>query len=104
MLLTVEIASEPMVDAIGREAIARAQIVGRRISVTVRAELSDKEFSVTLYHEILEAMTVASMSPPDTVIEFNEGDFEREGYRMFDLLGSATPESLNRMLQLFGFS
>ncbi len=99
----VELTDEPLVDALGREAIARTRVVGRALSVTIRFGLSDKECSVTLYHEILEAMTVAVANPPASVMEFNEGDFERAGYEAFDQFGVASPESLNRMLQFYGF-
>src|SRR4051812_42958157 len=100
-ILHVEVAREPLVDALGREAIAKTQIVGREIRIVVRPDLDEKELSVTLYHEVLEAMTVAVIRPPDRVIDFNEGDFEREGYAAFDQLGLATPDTLNRMLQFF---
>ena len=69
----------------------------------MRSGLSDKECSVTLYHEILEAMTVAVANPPASVGEFNEADFERAGYEAFDQFGAASPENLNRMLQSYGF-
>jgi len=58
---------------------------------------------VTLYHEILEAMTVACAHAPSSVKDFNEGDFERAGYEAHERLGPVTPESLNRMLQFYGF-
>jgi hypothetical protein len=103
VLVEVEITSEPLTDALGREAIARTRIQGRELRVTVCPGLSDKEFSVTLYHEILEAMTVAVAHPPASVMEFNEGDFERAGYQAFDRFGAESPENLNRMLQFFGF-
>lgn len=102
-IVQVEITSEPLVDALGREAIARTTILGRELRVTVCSGLDDKEFSVTLYHEVLEAMTVAVTDPPDSVMEFNEGDFERAGYEAFDRFGAASPESLNHMLQFYGF-
>ena len=102
-LVRVEFTKELMVDALGREAVARTRIVGRAVSIAIRTGLSDKECSVTLYHEILEAMTVAVASPPESVMEFNEGDFERAGYEAFDRFGAASPENLNRMLQSYGF-
>jgi hypothetical protein len=37
----------------------------------------DNELSITLCHEILEAATVASLRPPASVADFNEGRFER---------------------------
>lgn len=66
-----------MVDAIGRSALAKTQIVGREFHLTILSRLSDEEKSVTLYHEILEAMTVASSEAPASVQNFNEADFER---------------------------
>jgi hypothetical protein len=65
--------------------------------------MSDREFSVTLYHEILEAVTLAAAEPPDSVMEFNEADFERSAYDAHDRFGAASPETLSRMLQLYGF-
>ena len=58
---------------------------------------------MTLYHEVLEAVSVASANPPESVLEFNEGDFEQAAQRMDEELGEATPEKLDAMLQSFGF-
>lgn len=99
----VRLSDEPMVDAMGREAIAQTGIVARKFEIQIRSGLSEYEFSVTLYHETLEAMTVACFDPPASVVEFNEGDFERAGYEAHARLGEATPENLNRMLQSYGF-
>jgi acyl-CoA reductase-like NAD-dependent aldehyde dehydrogenase len=33
--------------------------------------------SISLYHEVLEAATLAAVNPPATVLDFNEGDSER---------------------------
>ena len=52
---------------------------------------------------MLEAMTVASDNPPESVRMFNEGDFERAAYRAHDELGEASPVSIDRMLQSYGF-
>ncbi len=49
-------------------------------------------------------MTVACLHPPATVLEFNEGHFERAAYDMHERFGPASPASLNRMLQFFGFA
>jgi len=103
VIADVVFSDEPLVDAIGRVATARTRIVGRALSITIRSGLSDKECSVTLYHEILEAMTVAITNPPASVMEFNEGDFERAGYEACEQFGAASPASLNRMLQSYGF-
>jgi hypothetical protein len=59
--------------------------------------------SVTFYHEVLEAATVACSAPPASVIDFNEADFERTAYAMHEKFGPASPENLSRMLQFHGF-
>ena len=59
--------------------------------------------SYYLYHEILEAAAVASLRPPVSVMELNEGDFEQAARALHDQLGEATPDKLNRMLQSYGF-
>lgn len=83
---------------------SRAPILSRNNSSSSFARgLSEGEISVTIYHEILEAATVASIDPPEAVRSFNEGDFERAGYRAHELFGPASPENLDRMLQFYGF-
>jgi len=99
----VEITNEPLVDAIGRQAIARTAIIGHKFYITVRGGLTEEELSVTLYHEILEAVTVASDNPPAGVRMFNEGDFEQAAYRAHNELGEASPATIDLMLQSHGF-
>lgn len=103
-IVRLQLRDEPLVDAIGREAVAKTSIVGRRFEVVIRAPLSDQEFSITLYHEILEAVTVATAHSPQSVALFNEGDFEMAARRAHKQLGLASPENLDRMLQSYGFS
>ena len=93
----------PMLDALEREAVAQTRINGREFRLLVKTGLSDREFSITLYHEILEAATVGCWPPPSSVMEFNEGDFEQAAQAAHEKWGEATPENLNRMLQSFGF-
>jgi len=93
----------PLKDALGREAIAQTTIVGRKFHLLIRSDLDDDELSVTLYHEILEAASVADSNPPASVMDFNEGDFERVAREMHKALGKVTPGNLNRMLQFHGF-
>ncbi|MCX6905569.1 MAG: hypothetical protein NTW03_19245 [Verrucomicrobia bacterium] len=100
----VRLVSEPFWDALGRPAAAETRISGRRFELLLRSDQSDEERSLSLYHEVLEAASVASPNPPASVIEFNEGDFERAARSIQAALGEATPENLNRMLQKFGFS
>ncbi|MGA2052523.1 MAG: hypothetical protein ABSH19_04350 [Opitutales bacterium] len=102
-IVQVEEVKHPLRDALGREATALTSIHGTRLSVLISAGLSPRDLSVTLYHEVLEAVAVASEDPPITVMEFNEGDFERAAQMMHDRLGEASPANLNRMLQLHGF-
>ena len=102
-MVDVDLADEPLADALGRQAIARTRIIGRQFFITIRSGLSDEELSVTLYHEILEAATVAATDPPRSVIKFNEGDFERAAYEAHRKFGNASPGNLDKMLHSYGF-
>jgi hypothetical protein len=103
IVLRIESAAGTLRDALGREAIARTRIVGRTFEITMKSDLAEGEQSVTLYHEILEAAAVASPNPPTTVIDFNEGDFERAAYLAHEQFGVASVENVNRMLKSYGF-
>lgn len=59
----LEVTDDSLVDAIGREALAKTSTIGRRLEIVIRTPLSEEELSITLYHEILEAITVASEHP-----------------------------------------
>jgi len=48
-------------------------------------------------------MTVASHEAPASVQDFNESDFEQAAYEALERFGPVTPESLERMLQFYGF-
>ena len=102
-IVAIVATKEPLTDALEREAIAQTRINASNFSITMREGLSERELSVTLYHEVLEAATVASPAPPLAVIEFNEGDFERAAQEAFTRFGEATLPNLNSMLQSFGF-
>jgi len=103
ILLHIEFVIEPLVDAVGRPALAKTRIIGREFHLTVLAGLSDEERSVSLYHEVLEAMTVACSGAPASVRDFNEGDFERAAHEAHERFGPVSPERLNSMLQFHGF-
>jgi hypothetical protein len=103
IIVEIKIANEPLFDAIGREAVARTSIIGQRFSITIRPGFSEQEISVTIYHEILEAATVATRNPPVAVSELNEGEFERAAYAAHEQFGKVSPQNLDRMLQLYGF-
>jgi hypothetical protein len=81
----------------------RTTVIGREFKITIRGGLTEEELSVTLYHEILEAMTVASDNPPTNVRMFNERDFERAAYRGHEEFGEASPATIDLMLQSHGF-
>jgi len=102
VLAEVQVVGGLFVDALGRRAVARTKIVGRRFSVQMSAELSESELSISLYHEVLEAATIASLFPPRRVADFNEGDSERAARAVHERLGPVSPSSLNQMLRLFG--
>lgn len=86
-----------------RAAAALTIIRGTRLHIFLRADLNETELSVSLYHEVLEAATVAAENPPTALFEFNEGDFERAAQQAHDRFGVASPVRLNRMLAEFGF-
>jgi len=93
----------PIVDAIGREAIAQTSAIAREFRLFIQAGLSEAELSITLYHEILEAASVAIANPPARVMDFNEADFERAAREAHDRWGNASPANLNLLLQFHGF-
>lgn len=103
IIVRIELNAEPLTDALGREALARTGITGKRLEITIQPGLSEQELSVTLYHEVLEAAAVAADDPPESILEFNEGDFDSAAYAAHKTFGPATPASLNAMLQSFGF-
>jgi hypothetical protein len=102
-IVEVSLTDKPILDPFGRPVIAQTRISGRDLFVTILRSADDKEFSVSLYHEVLEAMTVVSENPPEVVIDFNEADFERAGYQVHEQFGPASAANLNRMLQFYGF-
>ena len=99
----IGLTDEPIMDAIGREAVAQTSGIAREFRLLIRAGLSEPELSITLYHEILEAASVAIASPPATVMDFNEADFERAAREAHERWGNASPANLNLLLQFHGF-
>ena len=102
-ILKIELTDTPIVDAIGREAIAQTSAIARDFRLLIRAGLSEEELSITLYHEILEAASVAISEPPASVMDFNEADFERVAREAQGRWGNASPANLNLLLQFHGF-
>jgi hypothetical protein len=103
VIADLQFTDAPMLDALEREAVAQTRIIGREFRLLIQAGLSERELSISIYHEILEAATVGSWPPPDSVLEFNEGGFERAAQAAHAEWGTATPEKLNHMLQFHGF-
>ncbi len=104
LLLRVSITDKPMVDAMGRLALATTHIVGATMKIDLGCSAPDTdEISISLYHEVLEAATVASPSPPPSVWELNEAGFEAAACDHHRRLGMASPGTLNQMLEEFGF-
>ena len=102
-LVDVRLTAQPLLDPIERAASALTIIRDLRFHIFLRADLDERELSVSLYHEVLEAAPVAAQSPPASVLEFNEGDFENSARAAHAQWGVAAPESLNEMLAEFGF-
>jgi hypothetical protein len=102
-IVRLDLIEGPLVDALGRRAVAKTQIIGREFRMTVLSRLDARESSVSLYHEILEAATVASARPPRSVVDFNEGGLEGAADDPHDRFGPVTPVNLNRMLPFCDF-
>lgn len=103
VIKSIEFTRDMLWDALNREAIAQTRIVGREFRLLIRAGLSDQELSVTLYHEVLEAALVGSVTPPDCLLDFNEAAFEHAAQEAYRQWGDASPDNLRRLLQFHGF-
>jgi hypothetical protein len=103
IITDIELTDIPIVDAIGREAIAQTQTIAGRFRLFIRSGLSEEELSVTLYHEILEAASVVTADPPAGVMDFNEADFERAAHDAHERWENASPANLDLLLQFHGF-
>jgi hypothetical protein len=99
----IQLTDDPIVDAIGREAIAQTSAIVREFRLLIRSGLSEEELSITLYHEILEATSVATANPPAEIIDFNEADFEQAAQNAHKRWGNASPANLNLLLQFYRF-
>ncbi len=103
IITDIELRDDPIVDAIGREAIAQTQTIAGRFRLFIRSGLSEEELSITLYHEVLEAASVATSNPPASVMDFKEADFERAAHDAQKRWGNASPANLDLLLQFHGF-
>ncbi len=104
LLLRVSMTDSPMVDAMGRLAVARTTIIGSTLEIEIGCSAPDpNDISISLYHEVLEAAAVASPRPPQSVCELNEAGFEAAAHDCHQRLGMAAPITINQMLEEFGF-
>jgi hypothetical protein len=103
-LLKIELVASPMCDAIGRPALAKAVIEGDTISIDLVADQTSDELSVSIYHELLEAMTVGVPSPPQAVCDLNEAGFEKAAQDAHRRHGLANPHNVLSFLHEFGFT
>ena len=99
----IQLTDNPIMDAIGREAIAQTSGIAREFRLLLRSGLSEEELSITLYHEILEAASVAIANPPADVIDFNEADFEQAAQNAHKRWDNASPANPNLLLHFYGF-
>jgi hypothetical protein len=103
VIVEIEFTPEPFTDALGRDAVAQTGIVGKEFRLLIRSDLPEEELSITLYHEVLEAVSVASINPPASVMDFNEADFERAARAAHEEWGNASPQNLSRLLRFYEF-
>ena len=102
-VIEVRHTSQSLFDPLGRPAAAQTLIRGKGFHIVLREGMDESELSISLYHEVLEAATVAAENPPESVLEFNEGDFEEAARSAHTRYGIASPTTLNEMLESFGF-
>jgi hypothetical protein len=102
-IVEVRLTAQSLLDPLGRPAAAQTLIRGNEFHIVLREGMNEEELSISLYHEVLEAATVAAENPPESVMEFNEGDFEESARSAHARYGTASPASLNEMLEKFGF-
>jgi hypothetical protein len=103
LLRRVVLAQVRMIDAMGRIAVARTTVTGSSLEIELESNPDPAELSVSLYHEVLEGVAVAAISPPAAVCELNEAGFEAAARDAHGRLGMACPTTLNQMLEEFGF-
>jgi len=104
LLLRISWINCPIIDAMGRSAVARTTIVGSNLEIELgSANLDPEQFSISIYHEVLEAVAVAALHPPEKVCEFNEAGFEAAALECHRRIGKASAAAINQMLAEFGF-
>jgi hypothetical protein len=102
-IVDVRLTAQSLLDPLGRPAAAQTLIRGSRFHILLREGMNEEELSLSLYHEVLEAATVAAENPPESVMELNEGDFEESARSAHARYGIAFPTHLNGMVEKFSF-
>jgi hypothetical protein len=103
VIAEVQLTAKPLLDPLERAATAQTIIRGNRFHIFLRADMDEQEISVSLYHEVLEAATLAAQNPPEAVMDLNEAGFEQAAQQAHRCMGVASPASLNQLLEQFGF-
>ena len=67
VIVEIRLTSQFLLDPLGRPATAQTVIRGYRFHISLRQALSEAQLSISLYHEVLEAATVAAEHPPQSV-------------------------------------
>jgi hypothetical protein len=102
-IVEVRLTEQSLLEPLGRPAVAQTLIRGNEFHIVLRDGMNEEELSISLYDEVLEAATVAAENRPESVMEFSEGDLEESARFAHARYGTASPASLNEMLEEFGF-
>jgi len=103
LLIEITEISASMIDPAGRPALAKTIIIGTKLYIFLAVGMEPHEQSISIYHELLEGLTVAMDRPPQSVEDFLESDFEAAAVAAHEKFGFATPENVLIFLQGFGF-
>ena len=60
VLAEVRLTSQFLLDPLGRPATAQTIIRDKRLHIFLRTNLDERDLSISLYHEVLEAATLAT--------------------------------------------
>jgi hypothetical protein len=61
------------------------------------------EQSVSIYHEVLEAVSLDAKKPPAMLLDLSEQDYDLLAYMAQEQFGTATVENLQKLLVALGF-
>ena len=98
LLLDIAETGPGMIDPAGRPAVAKTTIVGNNLRIVLAQGMDAYEQSISIYHEILEGLTVAMNRPPSAVEDFLESDFEAAAVAAHARFGFAMPENVLNFL------